>query len=160
MYFKASKRALSLKFSVSTVHIYAGHNFIHWEKKFHHMAALLLGKNWNSHFGSLRNSWVSHTARLSRTSEPDWWVAARWVGTYISRVEIPKEAWKVQSISIIQSYRQENRYSNLSGVINRCKVYLTQQTKFNAWSDSNVECVTCIFTWQLIAGPYFWCVFP
>lgn len=49
-----------------------------------------------SHFGRRRNSWVSQTAILSKTSEPDWWVAARGVGTYVRRVEIPRDAWNTK----------------------------------------------------------------
>ena len=48
--------------------------------------------SWSSenYFGTLRSSFMSQRATLSRAREPDWWVAAKGVGTYISRVLMPK----------------------------------------------------------------------
>lgn len=54
--------------------------------------ALSLLGSWSSenYFGTLRSSLMSQRATLSRAREPDWWVAAKGVGTYISRVLMPK----------------------------------------------------------------------
>ena len=43
-----------------------------------------------NYFGTLRSSFMSQRATLSTAREPDWWVAAKGVGTYISRVLMPK----------------------------------------------------------------------
>ena len=48
--------------------------------------------SWSSenYFGTLRSSFMSQRAALSRAREPDWWAAAKGVGTYVSRVLMPK----------------------------------------------------------------------
>ena len=46
------------------------------------------------YFGSRRSSWASHMAMLRSRSDPDWWVAATGVGTYVNSVATPKEAWE------------------------------------------------------------------
>lgn len=43
-----------------------------------------------NYFGTLRSSLMSQRAALRTAREPDWWVAAKGVGTYISRVLMPK----------------------------------------------------------------------
>lgn len=52
--------------------------------------SVLGSRSSENYFGTLRSSLMSQRATLSRAREPDWWVAARGVGTYISRVLMPK----------------------------------------------------------------------
>lgn len=67
----------------------------------HIVKVLILNIQCLSYLGIPLSSWISHTAILSNIKEPDWWVAAKGVGTYRSNVLIPRVTCNRVKISML-----------------------------------------------------------